>query len=352
MITVRIRSIQWFALGLALALVAVWSFSSWQAEAAVDASESSVVPVTPTRILDTRGAIDIGLAGPFVSQISQKLQVTGAIPTTTGNATVVPVGATGVLLNVTPVRPSADGFISVQPGDAGGAPATSNLNFTAGDANPNAVTVSLPTSGADTGKIRITYDALGVVGPTTEVLVDVVGYTTNAGLQELQGGIDALDSRLDATYTADEVDAGFVAHGEIVMSHGTSQLTQTSGSAAIIGPSLGGNTITDDGSASNQIVHISLVGPAMIGGVDYGLKSIEYCIEPSSGSITSVGAAGMQPVGFLLSDSTVRTSDGCYTLEVNNSAAQAYDFFMTVDAGVVRIAGVQSTWAPASTLGG
>jgi hypothetical protein len=340
MITIRIRSVQWFALGLALALVAVWSFSSWQADAAVDPAESSVVPVTPARILDSRGSIDIGLPGPFFSQISQKLQVTGPIPTTTGNATVVPAGATGVLLNVTPVQPTANGFISIQPGDASGAPATSNLNFAAGDANPNAVTVSLPTAGADSGKIRITYDALGVVGPTTEVLIDVVGYTTNAGLQELEG-------RLDAMYTADEVDAGFIAHGEIVMSHGTSQLTATNASTATITPFVTGNVI----SGSNQSAHLSLAGPAMIGGIDYGLKSIEYCIDAQTGFITSVQVYGMQPIGAVADDTTDRTSDGCYSLDVNDSTAQAYDFLLRVDSGSVRITGVQSTWAPSSTLG-
>jgi len=38
------------------------------------------------------------------------------------------------------------------------------------------VTVKVPTSGGDAGKIEITYDALGVAGPTTHVLVDIVGY--------------------------------------------------------------------------------------------------------------------------------------------------------------------------------
>jgi hypothetical protein len=38
---------------------------------------------------------------------------TGQVPTATGSSTVVPVGATGVVLNVTAVQPSADGFISV-----------------------------------------------------------------------------------------------------------------------------------------------------------------------------------------------------------------------------------------------
>ena len=342
MISIRIRSIQLFALGVVLALVAAWAVSSWSAEAAIDPAESSVVPVTPTRILDTRDPIDLGLSGPFLSQTPQTLQVTGSIPTTTGNAIVVPVGATGVLLNVTPVRPSAAGFISIQPGDATGTPETSNLNFGTGDANPNAVTVALPTSGPDSGTIRITYDALGLIGPSTEVLIDVVGYTTNAGLQELQ-------DRLDDTYTSAEVDAGFLPHGEIVMSHGTSQLTGTGLAPATISAFVTGNTINDSGSA-----HISLTGPATIGGIDYGLKSIEYCIDaPVAGGIISrVQVYAMQPIGSVAIDDTDRSTDGCYTIEVNDSTAYAYDFLLAqVGASSVRITGVQSTWAPASTLG-
>jgi len=72
--------------------------------------ESTVVPVSPTRVLDTRDPSNLGLPGPFVSPVSQKLQITGAIPTAAGVATVVPRGATGVLLNVTSVNPSANGF--------------------------------------------------------------------------------------------------------------------------------------------------------------------------------------------------------------------------------------------------
>ena len=155
------------------------------AQAAPGTAESTIVSVTPERILDTRNGNDVGLAGPFVSAVAQKLQVTGSIPTATGAKTVVPAGATGVLLNVTPVSPTTAGFISIRPGDAAGAATTSSLNFTAGGISPNSVQVAMPTAGANAGKIDITFDAYGVAGPTTDVLIDVVGYTTNTGLQEL-----------------------------------------------------------------------------------------------------------------------------------------------------------------------
>ena len=92
------------------------------AGAAGPSAPSSVVTIDPVRVLDTRDPVNVGLAGPFVSPASQKLKVAGSVATTRGTTTAVPVGATGVLLNVTAVGATADGFISIRPGDATGAP--------------------------------------------------------------------------------------------------------------------------------------------------------------------------------------------------------------------------------------
>jgi hypothetical protein len=175
----RLWRSRWAAIGAAVA-VTFGGGGLFVANAA-SSPPSSVVTIDPVRILDTRDPVNVGLPGPFVSAVSQKLQVTGPVPTTTGPQTPVPLGATGVLLNVTVVDPSADGFLSVRPGDATGAPTTSSLNFKAGDIVPNSVQVGLPTAGANAGQIDITYDAFGVAGPTTEVLIDVVGYLAAAG---------------------------------------------------------------------------------------------------------------------------------------------------------------------------
>ena len=148
----RLRSARWAAVGAAVA-VSIGGGGLFVANAA-SGPASSVVMIDPVRILDTR--TDVGLPGPFVSPVSQKLQVTGA---------AVPAGATGVLLNTTVVGPTADGFLSIRPGDASGAPSTSSLNFKAGEVVPNSVQVGLPTSGATAGQIDITYDALGVQAP-------------------------------------------------------------------------------------------------------------------------------------------------------------------------------------------
>lgn len=159
---------RWAAIGAAVAVTL--GGGGMMAVNAASGPPSSVVTIDPVRILDTRNGV--GLPGPFVSAVSQKLQVTGA---------AVPAGATGVMLNVTVVEPTAAGFVSVRPGDATGAPSTSSLNVEAGDIVPNSVQVALPTAGANAGQIDITYDAYGVSGPTTEVLVDVVCYMVAGG---------------------------------------------------------------------------------------------------------------------------------------------------------------------------
>ena len=164
----RLWRSRWAAIGAAVAvtiggggLIAVDAASS---------TPSSTVTITPVRVLDTR--TDVGLPGPFVSAVSQKLQIVGS---------AVPTDATGVLLNVTVVQPTAAGFVSVRPGDSSGAPSTSSLNFAAGQTVPNSVQVALPTVGANAGQIDITYDANGVAGPTTDLLIDVVGYMVPGG---------------------------------------------------------------------------------------------------------------------------------------------------------------------------
>lgn len=161
---------------VATLLLATWA---WQADAAGDSDPSSVVTITPARLLDTRDGTDLGLPGPFVNGTSQRLQVSGLIPTSTGNATLVPAGATGVLLNVTSTRSTANGFVSIRPGDATGDPETSSVNFIGGTNTANAVTVALPTTGAQAGFIDISLGG-GTIDATSDLFIDVVGYVAIA----------------------------------------------------------------------------------------------------------------------------------------------------------------------------
>jgi hypothetical protein len=215
----RLWRLRWAAIGAAVAV----TFGAGGLFAVSAASpESSVVTLEPVRILDTRDPVNVGLAGPFVSPVAQDLKVTGSVATTTGTKTVVPTGATGVFLNVTPVGSTADGFISVRPANATGLPSTSNVNFTTGAINPNAVLVELPVGGADDGNIEITFDAFGAAGPTTDVIVDVVGYSTDAKLKALEAGLATKANSADV-YTKAEIDERPFDHlvgGALVLSNG------------------------------------------------------------------------------------------------------------------------------------
>jgi hypothetical protein len=186
---------RWAAIGAAVAVT--FGAGGLVAVNAAGGVDSTTVLTDPVRVLDSRDPVNVGLPGPFESQSPQKLKVTGSIPTTTGTKTVVPAGATGVLLNVTAVAPQADGFISIRPGDATGLPTTSSLNVTVGEVLANAVLVALPTSGPNAGQIDITWDAYGFLEPRTDMLIDVVGYTSNSTLAALQAEIDAKANSAD-----------------------------------------------------------------------------------------------------------------------------------------------------------
>lgn len=157
------------ALAAALVVVGATVFTTSAAEPG-----SVFVPVTPTRVLDTRTAV--GLPGLLTSDQPATLVVTGPVAVvnpdrSTGVATVVPTGATGIVANVTAVTPTALGYVSVRPGTATGLPSTSSLNVVADQTVPNSVTVSLPADGT----VNLWYHG-GVPGATTHLLVDIVGY--------------------------------------------------------------------------------------------------------------------------------------------------------------------------------
>jgi hypothetical protein len=117
--------------------------------------------ITPVRLLDTREPNDTGL--PLGGGATRQVPVAGVAG--------VPSSASAVVLNVTAVSPTASGYLTVWP--AGGPkPATSNLNFVAGDVVPNLVTVGVGTG----GEVSI-FNFAG----STHVVVDIMGWFDNAG---------------------------------------------------------------------------------------------------------------------------------------------------------------------------
>lgn len=173
--------IRWAAIGAAIAVSLGGGVTLFAQAGTAPASSSTFVAVSPVRVLDTRKDVVLW-EGPFATGVPHDVKVTGSIPTSSGTQTVMPVGATGVVLNVTVVNSTADGFVSVRPADAVDAPKTSNINFEAGKTVANSITVNLPTSGADAGTFEVWFDSMGVAGATADILVDVTGYYSASAL--------------------------------------------------------------------------------------------------------------------------------------------------------------------------
>ena len=144
-------------------------------------------PVTPVRILDTRKGI--GLSGGAVRPGDGSLDTTNAVAraaerdnhdlVVTGVAGIPTDGVTAVLLNVTAVDPSGEGFVTVGPRPTGSGdlfddqnsygpwPDASNINLRAGAVTPNLVLAPVGAGGI----VRF-----HVFGATTHVLADVAGW--------------------------------------------------------------------------------------------------------------------------------------------------------------------------------
>ena len=122
------------------------------------AASDGFVPLTPTRILDTRTSL-----GGHPGQIGSRGTVTVEVAGYGG----VPEDAVAVALNVTVTGPTAPGYLTVYPADAG-RPSSSNVNFAKGQAIANDVTTALSAD----GRVKIfSYS-------TAHVVVDVAGYFT------------------------------------------------------------------------------------------------------------------------------------------------------------------------------
>jgi hypothetical protein len=116
--------------------------------------------ITPTRVLDTRNG-DLG--GRFISGQSHDLTVA---PSAGG---AVPKNASAVVLNVTAVNPTSNGYVTVWP-TGSGRPLASSLNTQPGQTRPNLVAAKV----GDGGKVSLF--SYGDGNGTVDLVADVVGY--------------------------------------------------------------------------------------------------------------------------------------------------------------------------------
>ncbi|HJX67304.1 MAG TPA: hypothetical protein VJ258_01120 [Candidatus Limnocylindrales bacterium] len=130
-----------------------------------DTTGAFFVPLTPSRILDTRNGT--GGLSLFSNHVHQTLAVWGA-----GG---VPTGATAITGNLTVTGQTSGGYLFAGP-IAANNPTSSTLNFPTGDDRANALTVALSSSGT----LSITYVGSSA-GSHTQSILDITGYFAAAG---------------------------------------------------------------------------------------------------------------------------------------------------------------------------
>ncbi len=125
-------------------------------------SSGRLFPLTPCRVLDTRGASG-PLGGPPIGGSSQR---TFTLPPACG----IPSDAKVVSANVTVVNPGAQGDIVIYPATLATAPNASTISFRAGKTRANNCQLLLASDG--TGRIVVKNNAAA----TLNLVVDVHGY--------------------------------------------------------------------------------------------------------------------------------------------------------------------------------
>jgi hypothetical protein len=171
---------RWSAIGAAVA-VSIGAGGLITFASAAGGTASTFTPITPCRLLDTR------VDGPATGEPQPRSTPLGHGETLTitargnfGNCVALSAAATGAVLNVTTVNPTAGGFLTVWPADKD-RPLTSSLNWVPGQgATPNQVTTGLDSS----GRLSLFNNA-----GTVDVIVDVVGLYEPAGSVGGNGGV-------------------------------------------------------------------------------------------------------------------------------------------------------------------
>ena len=131
------------------------------------ANGAGYLPITPTRISDTR----LGSGQP---DAGATLGPAGTLNLLVGGNSGIPANATAAVMDITVVNTTSAGYLTVYPNPAL-RPGSSTVNFTAGAILTKEATVSLNSS--TNGTVTI-YNFAG----NTDVIIDVVGvYVTGAG---------------------------------------------------------------------------------------------------------------------------------------------------------------------------
>jgi hypothetical protein len=217
---------RWAAFGAAVAVAIGGGGLAIAHAATADQPAALFHAISPVRVFDTREGTG-GVSKAVLGADSQIDVVVGGIP-------AVPANATSVVLNVTVVDGTASSFLTVWPTGATRS-TVSSLNWDSAKAIPNAVTVALGTG----GKVSF-YNHVG----TVNVLADVAGYYTGAGLgtgtqtAAAASGAQCTVGQVMLTASKSHAAGGMPANGQIL------QIADNVALFTLLGTTYGGNGTT------------------------------------------------------------------------------------------------------------
>ncbi len=157
--------------------------------ATVSFTGSPYIPLSPSRICDTRPNNPSGLSGAALSQcegdaLHPNSYLTIHVAGLAGDN--VPIGAVGAALNVTAIGATQPTYLTVYPASGSSKPTASSINAFTDTTVANLVVVDLPTTGTYAGEVSI-YNLSG----TVNVTVDVEGYYIASSITTSQNSTQA-----------------------------------------------------------------------------------------------------------------------------------------------------------------
>ena len=243
--------------------------------------------LAPFRLADTRAAAGTyAVNGPALGPAGAR-----AVPVRGQDG--VPSDASAAVLNVTAVTPTASGFLTAFP-SGGAIPATSNLNFTAGQTVANLVIVPI---GPD-GQVGF-YNLAG----STDLVVDLEGY-----MEPGNGRAGLLNSMAPNRIADTRAGSGEPNAGQTLARNG------------VLGVQVEGTAGIPSGGVSAVVLNVTAVGAS------------------NSSFLSVYGHASSQPTASNLNFSPGQVVPNRVIVPVTNGGVDIYNLAGTVDV-VVDVAG-------------
>jgi hypothetical protein len=267
-------------------------------------SGAGYVPISPTRVYDSRTASGLPGAGTTLTAGGTD-NVTVA-----GGSTSIPASATAVALNVAITNPTASSFIDAYPTGAT-APGTANQNFLAGETLSSQVIAGVGTGGQVT---------IGNHAGTVDIVVDVDGYYTASGgglLTVLAQPMRLLDTR---TLTPPGV-AGGASGTAVLLGAGA-----TAGVLSIADLPTTGNFLTAyaTGATAPTAANVNFVP----GNTYNVVENAAYAIASASGSVSILNGPSNAGTANIVVD-----EDGYFTAPATTLTVVAAPATLTTAAG-------------------